>query len=632
MIALQSGRPAEAVELIGQAIAANDSDRGLARQHRGSLPRARPAAMPAIAHYRKAVAIDAGYWAAHSMLADLLRDAGDTAAAIAHYQKAVAAKPDLATGAATISRRCCSTQGRANEAVDAVVARAAAQDTEASRALFVQCVRDATAAAGRAGVSRADDARAVAEVWGRPVELATAALTLVSAGGPIRAAIQAIDGVWPRRVHPNVLAPVHAVADAGSAAASRDGGDAGVRRGAGAPAGLRPHRAARRGARSVGRHRARDAAVRLRARAPVLHQRIRLPSAGRRARRHGGAARQADGGPVRHDAGARHHADRLRVLRAAALARSRPPRSSGANGRRRCKACSTSSCASRRRKRAIAPPCRASPRSPTRPRCGCASNTRRTPIRAGRGLAPVRPAAGIAAYLRDELALGALRDDIAEPRAARHPDRRLRHRPAADRGGAALSRTRACSRSISASPASPMRSARRPRSGSRNIEFAQADILAFDPARPLRPHRGERRAASPRRPDGGLVDARCGCSSRAASCGSASTARSPAQDVVAGARVRRRRRLRRHAGQHPQLPPEPDEIRRPAPARGSPRSPDFYSTSACRDLLFHVQEHRLTLPQIAAFLAEHAPVVPRIRARTRRRSRGTGPASPTTPP
>ena len=34
-------------------------------------------------------------------------------------------------------------------------------------------------------------------------------------------------------------------------------------------------------------------------------------------------------------------------------------------------------------------------------------------------------------------------------------------------------------------------------------------------------------------------------------------------------------------------------------------SPDFYSISACRDLLFHVQEHRLTLPQIAAFPAEH---------------------------
>jgi len=34
------------------------------------------------------------------------------------------------------------------------------------------------------------------------------------------------------------------------------------------------------------------------------------------------------------------------------------------------------------------------------------------------------------------------------------------------------------------------------------------------------------------------------------------------------------------------------------------RIPDFYSTSECRDLVFHVQEHRLTLEQIDSFLAE----------------------------
>jgi 2-polyprenyl-3-methyl-5-hydroxy-6-metoxy-1,4-benzoquinol methylase len=35
-------------------------------------------------------------------------------------------------------------------------------------------------------------------------------------------------------------------------------------------------------------------------------------------------------------------------------------------------------------------------------------------------------------------------------------------------------------------------------------------------------------------------------------------------------------------------------------------TPDFYSTSECRDLLFHVQEHRLALGQIESFLAECA--------------------------
>jgi SAM-dependent methyltransferase len=32
---------------------------------------------------------------------------------------------------------------------------------------------------------------------------------------------------------------------------------------------------------------------------------------------------------------------------------------------------------------------------------------------------------------------------------------------------------------------------------------------------------------------------------------------------------------------------------------------DFFSLSECRDLLFHVQEHRLTLPEIASFIAEN---------------------------
>jgi SAM-dependent methyltransferase len=55
-----------------------------------------------------------------------------------------------------------------------------------------------------------------------------------------------------------------------------------------------------------------------------------------------------------------------------------------------------------------------------------------------------------------------------------------------------------------------------------------------------------------------------------------------------------------------------DEIRRfrqdifalPAghPLRPLAQAPDFFSTSDCRDLLFHVQEHRFSVPQIAAFL------------------------------
>jgi tetratricopeptide (TPR) repeat protein/SAM-dependent methyltransferase len=40
------------------------------------------------------------------------------------------------------------------------------------------------------------------------------------------------------------------------------------------------------------------------------------------------------------------------------------------------------------------------------------------------------------------------------------------------------------------------------------------------------------------------------------------------------------------------------------PLATASRRADFYSLSGCRDLLFHVQEHRLSLPEIAAFIAD----------------------------
>ncbi len=55
----------------------------------------------------------------------------------------------------------------------------------------------------------------------------------------------------------------------------------------------------------------------------------------------------------------------------------------------------------------------------------------------------------------------------------------------------------------------------------------------------------------------------------------------------------------------------PAEIRRcrqdllASPLAGVTRFDDFFATSECRDLLFHVQESRTTIPAIKAFLSEH---------------------------
>jgi hypothetical protein len=41
------------------------------------------------------------------------------------------------------------------------------------------------------------------------------------------------------------------------------------------------------------------------------------------------------------------------------------------------------------------------------------------------------------------------------------------------------------------------------------------------------------------------------------------------------------------------------------PLKRATEFPDFFTTSACRDLLFHVQEQQLTLPEISTFLTQN---------------------------
>jgi len=57
--------------------------------------------------------------------------------------------------------------------------------------------------------------------------------------------------------------------------------------------------------------------------------------------------------------------------------------------------------------------------------------------------------------------------------------------------------------------------------------------------------------------------------------------------------------------------PTADDIRRcrqdllNSPLNGVAKAGDFFSTSECRDLLFHIQERRLTIPQIKSFIVEN---------------------------
>jgi SAM-dependent methyltransferase/Tfp pilus assembly protein PilF len=617
MIALQDGRPEAALDLMGKAIAANG---GIAAYHGGIAEafRALGRRDEAIAHYRKAVAIDPKFWAAHNQLADLARDAGESAAAIEHYGKAVVAKPDLAPARHNLAALLLE-QGRANEALDEVSRAVLLQDTRQSRALFVQCVRSATKLPGSPEF-RHLLTRALTEVWGRPVELAGAAITLVRADATIRSALRAVDEVWPRRLAPSVLAPamtpmldplLHRVME------STPVSDEGMERLLASTRTLLLDAALDSSSEISSEMMPLACAL---ARQCFINEYVfDLPDVerdGMMALRGKLMSVLPGAKPVlaiQLIAYACFAPLRSLTRNAAILARIWPEAMSGL-------------IAEQLREPEVEAGYRAAMRNLTAITDDTSLRVRQqyedNPYPRWTKAAPVQPASGIAAYLRGEFPLAPLRDStearpldilIAGCGTGQQPIDAAQQFPD--------SHVLAIDLSLTSLAYAQRKAAELDLTG---IEFAQADIVALElPGRTFDvieasgvlhhladPMQGWAKLLRLLKPGGFM---RLGLHSAVARA-DVVTAR---EFVAAGG-----------------YDATPDSIRRcrqnltkarDPRLRGIFASPDFYSVSACRDLLFHAQEHRLTLPQIAAFLAQHdlaflgfeldAPVLARYRAR-----------------
>jgi len=204
MIALQDGRPDDALAQIGQAIAANDK---IATYHAGIAQACQKLGRTAeaIEHLQKAVALEPGFWAAHNQLADLLRDAGDLKAAADHYAAALKLKPDLAA-AHHNHAAVLHDQGRANEALDAISRALALRDDADARALFVLCVRAADRLPAAPAFRRLLT-RALREAWTRPVALTGPAIALIKSDPVVATAVRTAMAAWPQRLAPGACGP-----------------------------------------------------------------------------------------------------------------------------------------------------------------------------------------------------------------------------------------------------------------------------------------------------------------------------------------------------------------------------------------------------------------------------------------
>jgi tetratricopeptide (TPR) repeat protein/SAM-dependent methyltransferase len=229
IIAHQRGEHEIAVDLIGRAIARKPFapfhyNCGLAL---AALGRAAEAG----AQFEKAIGLNPSYAEAHASLGDALRDQGRLEPALACYQRAAALKPSaenenkagatlltLGRFADAIARceraaamnpalfeaqtnlaRAHLAAGRPVEAMAWAVRALEQRETLEAKTLLVQCVRN-TRASGETGHLRGLILRGLTEPWGRPDELVPVAMSILMRDEALREIVARAAAAWPQRL------------------------------------------------------------------------------------------------------------------------------------------------------------------------------------------------------------------------------------------------------------------------------------------------------------------------------------------------------------------------------------------------------------------------------------------------
>jgi tetratricopeptide (TPR) repeat protein/SAM-dependent methyltransferase len=265
LLTLHSGNASAAVELIGKAIALNDraaeyhynialayrtlgrmdqvavhlertialrGDHALAHLNLGNVRREQDRLAEAAACYERALALNPNFVAARFNLANLLSEQGRWDAAIAsfeqvlalepnhaethhrlaaalvrqgktgdavrHFEAAVIAKPDLPGGYESLGAAYMAA-GKLELAVHAVGRALEIRETPQGKSLFAQCVKSVQFTAENPRL-RALVLRALTEGWVRPRELASVCVSLIKLAGIVNDCIARATAAWPGRV------------------------------------------------------------------------------------------------------------------------------------------------------------------------------------------------------------------------------------------------------------------------------------------------------------------------------------------------------------------------------------------------------------------------------------------------
>ncbi|HSQ82052.1 MAG TPA: tetratricopeptide repeat protein [Casimicrobiaceae bacterium] len=201
VIAHQVGRNDAALELVDGAIRANPARPGYHNQ-RGLVLHALGRLDEAIASYRTALGLRPDHAEAYGNLGNVLKQHGRLAESIDCYRRALALRPDFAEAHANLGN-VLYVLGHSDAAL-ACYARALGQvETGELRAAFAQCLRGAAfgdADAGDLRAIRSFAIRALSEPWARPADLARACIRLIMREPAIGECVARAAQAWPQRL------------------------------------------------------------------------------------------------------------------------------------------------------------------------------------------------------------------------------------------------------------------------------------------------------------------------------------------------------------------------------------------------------------------------------------------------
>jgi tetratricopeptide (TPR) repeat protein/SAM-dependent methyltransferase len=192
----EQGRFDDAVAQYRQAIA-RKPDHAQARNNLGVALMAQGRIEEAITAYHDALARDGGLAETHDNLGIALRALGESDAALQCHRRALAAKPDSIEAHNNIARIFIARQAAA-EALDVLKRALDIRATTESKMLVVECLKSAPHISDSGGY-RELVRRAMVEPWGRPSDVAPVAARLLLANRTIGTAVARAKSIWPNR-------------------------------------------------------------------------------------------------------------------------------------------------------------------------------------------------------------------------------------------------------------------------------------------------------------------------------------------------------------------------------------------------------------------------------------------------